>query len=32
MALEAAEQIANMMVIDPYPGYEGRASRCRAAT
>src|SRR5882672_10434706 len=24
MALEAAEQIANMMVMDPYPGYEGR--------
>jgi alkanesulfonate monooxygenase SsuD/methylene tetrahydromethanopterin reductase-like flavin-dependent oxidoreductase (luciferase family) len=23
MALEAAEQIANMMVMDPYPGYEG---------
>ena len=22
MALEAAEQIANMMVMDPYPGYE----------
>ena len=22
MALEAAEQIANMMVLDPYPGYE----------
>ena len=21
MALEAAEQIANMMVLDPYPGY-----------
>jgi alkanesulfonate monooxygenase SsuD/methylene tetrahydromethanopterin reductase-like flavin-dependent oxidoreductase (luciferase family) len=24
MAIEAAEQIANMMVMDPYPGYEGR--------
>jgi alkanesulfonate monooxygenase SsuD/methylene tetrahydromethanopterin reductase-like flavin-dependent oxidoreductase (luciferase family) len=24
LALEAAEQIANMMVMDPYPGYEGR--------
>ncbi len=24
MALEAAEQIANMMVMDPYPGYEGK--------
>jgi len=23
LALEAAEQIANMMVMDPYPGYEG---------
>jgi alkanesulfonate monooxygenase SsuD/methylene tetrahydromethanopterin reductase-like flavin-dependent oxidoreductase (luciferase family) len=23
MSLEAAEQIANMMVLDPYPGYEG---------
>ena len=23
MALEAAEQIANMMVMDPYPGFEG---------
>ncbi len=23
MAIEAAEQIANMMVLDPYPGYEG---------
>ncbi|HUS42225.1 MAG TPA: LLM class flavin-dependent oxidoreductase [Ilumatobacteraceae bacterium] len=22
MALEAAEQVANMMVLDPYPGYE----------
>ncbi len=25
LALEAAEQIANMMVMEPYPGYEGRA-------
>jgi alkanesulfonate monooxygenase SsuD/methylene tetrahydromethanopterin reductase-like flavin-dependent oxidoreductase (luciferase family) len=25
MALEAAEQIANMMVLSPYPGYEGRS-------
>jgi len=25
MALEAAEQIANMMVMDPYPGYESAA-------
>jgi len=25
MALEAAEQIANMMVMTPYPGYEGRS-------
>ena len=25
LAIEAAEQIANMMVMDPYPGYEGRA-------
>ena len=24
MALEAAEQIANMMVLEPYPGYEGK--------
>src|SRR5215467_1365660 len=25
MALEAAEQIANMMVMSPYPGYEGKS-------
>ncbi|HIF97964.1 MAG TPA: LLM class flavin-dependent oxidoreductase [Myxococcales bacterium] len=25
MSLEAAEQIANMMVLDPYPGYEGHS-------
>jgi len=25
MALEAAEQIANMMVMDPYPGFSGKA-------
>ncbi|HVY90592.1 MAG TPA: LLM class flavin-dependent oxidoreductase [Hyphomonadaceae bacterium] len=25
MALESAEQIANMMVMDPYPGYEGKS-------
>ena len=25
MSLEAAEQIANMMVMEPYPGYEGRS-------
>ncbi|HEY7758192.1 MAG TPA: LLM class flavin-dependent oxidoreductase [Burkholderiales bacterium] len=25
MALEAAEQIANMMVMAPYPGFEGRS-------
>ena len=24
MALEAGEQIANMMVMDPYPGFEGK--------
>src|SRR5436309_3942875 len=24
MALEAAEQIANMMVMEPYPGFDGR--------
>lgn len=24
MAIEAGEQIANMMVMDPYPGYEGK--------
>jgi alkanesulfonate monooxygenase SsuD/methylene tetrahydromethanopterin reductase-like flavin-dependent oxidoreductase (luciferase family) len=24
MALEAAEQVANMMVLDPYPGFEGK--------
>jgi len=24
MALEAAEQVANMMVLEPYPGFEGR--------
>ena len=24
LSLEAAEQIANMMVMDPYPGYEGK--------
>ncbi|HZT47261.1 MAG TPA: LLM class flavin-dependent oxidoreductase [Hyphomicrobiaceae bacterium] len=31
MALEAAEQIANMMVMSPYPGYEGRSFKmpCR---
>ena len=31
MALEAAEQIANMMVMTPYPGYEGRSFKmpCR---
>ena len=23
LSLEAAEQIANMMVMQPYPGYEG---------
>jgi alkanesulfonate monooxygenase SsuD/methylene tetrahydromethanopterin reductase-like flavin-dependent oxidoreductase (luciferase family) len=25
MSLEAAEQIANMMVLDPYPGFEGKS-------
>ena len=25
MSLEAAEQIANMMVMEPYPGYEGKS-------
>jgi len=25
MSLEAAEQIANMMVMDPYPGFEGES-------
>ncbi len=25
MSLEAAEQVANMMVMQPYPGYEGRS-------
>jgi alkanesulfonate monooxygenase SsuD/methylene tetrahydromethanopterin reductase-like flavin-dependent oxidoreductase (luciferase family) len=25
MAIEAAEQIANMMVLEPYPGYAGKA-------
>jgi alkanesulfonate monooxygenase SsuD/methylene tetrahydromethanopterin reductase-like flavin-dependent oxidoreductase (luciferase family) len=25
MSLEAAEQIANMMVMEPYPGFEGRS-------
>ncbi|HWA64169.1 MAG TPA: LLM class flavin-dependent oxidoreductase [Caulobacteraceae bacterium] len=25
MALEAGEQIANMMAMDPYPGYEGKS-------
>jgi len=25
MSLEAAEQIANMMVLDPYPGYDGKS-------
>ena len=31
MALEAAEQIANMMVMSPYPGFEGRSFKfpCR---
>jgi len=31
MALEAAQQIANMMVMTPYPGFEGRAFKmpCR---
>ncbi|MBO6685484.1 MAG: LLM class flavin-dependent oxidoreductase, partial [Parvibaculum sp.] len=24
MAIEAGEQIANMMVLDPYPGFEGK--------
>ncbi|WP_293900959.1 LLM class flavin-dependent oxidoreductase [Phenylobacterium sp.] len=24
LAIEAAEQIANMLVMDPYPGYEGK--------
>lgn len=24
MSLEAAEQVANMMVLDPYPGFEGK--------
>lgn len=24
MCIEAAEQVANMMVMDPYPGYEGK--------
>jgi len=27
LALEAAEQIANMMVMDPYPGFEGKGFR-----
>jgi alkanesulfonate monooxygenase SsuD/methylene tetrahydromethanopterin reductase-like flavin-dependent oxidoreductase (luciferase family) len=30
MSLEAAEQIANMMVMTPYPGYEGRSFRMPA--
>lgn len=25
IALEAAEQVANMMVLDPYPGFEGKS-------
>ena len=25
MSLEAAEQIANMLVMDPYPGYQGKS-------
>ena len=25
MSFEAAEQVANMMVMDPYPGYEGKS-------
>ena len=31
MSLEAAEQIANMMVMSPYPGFEGRSFKfpCR---
>jgi alkanesulfonate monooxygenase SsuD/methylene tetrahydromethanopterin reductase-like flavin-dependent oxidoreductase (luciferase family) len=31
MSLEAAEQIANMMAMEPYPGYEGRSFKfpCR---
>ena len=31
MSLEAAEQIANMMVMEPYPGFEGQSFRmpCR---
>jgi alkanesulfonate monooxygenase SsuD/methylene tetrahydromethanopterin reductase-like flavin-dependent oxidoreductase (luciferase family) len=31
MALESAEQIANMMVMEPYPGFEGRSFKmpCR---
>lgn len=31
MAIEAAEQIANMMVMTPYPGFEGRSFKmpCR---
>jgi len=30
MSLEAAEQIANMMVMEPYPGFEGRSFRMPA--
>jgi alkanesulfonate monooxygenase SsuD/methylene tetrahydromethanopterin reductase-like flavin-dependent oxidoreductase (luciferase family) len=30
MALEAAEQIANMMVMTPYPGFEGRSFKMPA--
>jgi alkanesulfonate monooxygenase SsuD/methylene tetrahydromethanopterin reductase-like flavin-dependent oxidoreductase (luciferase family) len=32
MALESAEQIANMLVMEPYPGFEGKSFSSRAAT
>ena len=32
MALEAAEPIAKMMVLDPHPGYTSGRSPCRTAT
>jgi alkanesulfonate monooxygenase SsuD/methylene tetrahydromethanopterin reductase-like flavin-dependent oxidoreductase (luciferase family) len=29
---ETVEQVANMMVMDPYPAFRGSTSRCRPAT
>ena len=32
MSIEAGEQIANMMTMTPYPGYEGESFSCPVAT